>query len=125
TGRRARVRGDQRIPAVELTLVEAYTEAQAGFERRVEWGEVGTEVAVSALHPQRVEDSVATGSDAERPTRFHEPVPHLHRPFRVHVELPSELAHVRDPLGEDGRASHADVACRHGRAGLGGPVVVG
>src|SRR5204863_10102869 len=68
-----------------LSLRDA--EAETGLERRVGARQVGAEVAVALLDPERVERRVA-----DRLGRCSvERVPDLHRPGAPHVELEAEL----------------------------------
>src|SRR5207253_8355360 len=93
--------GQQRVPAVEIALVEAQAEPKSGLQRIVQQGEVGAVVAVTLLHPQRVERSVATRSDIKTLPGGYQAIPDLDRQPRFDIKFPAQLADVGHPLGEE------------------------
>ena len=111
---------EERFAAVEVSLVDRDAEAETRLVGRVGGREVGSEVAVALLDPQRVERRVAHRS---RGTRSDEAVPDLDRPLAWHVQLEAELADVGDPLRERRRAADLDRARGPEGKGLAGNVV--
>src|SRR5579859_3782676 len=112
-------------PSRDLTvdprpLLSVHAESEPGLIRVVEKGEVGPVVPVALLHAERVEGAIAARPDPVLLACRHQPVPYLAGPRRLDVELPAELADVRDALGEHARASDPDHARLHeGKRGLG------
>src|SRR2546428_4434184 len=103
----------QRVPPVEVALVEADAEAKPGLQRIVEQGEVGAVVAITLLHAQRVQRSVATGPDVKPSPGGHQAIPDLDRQRGRNIKLPAQLADVGNPLGEDVEAVDTDAASLH------------
>src|SRR3984893_8083980 len=109
----ARLRDQKRLAPIEIALVEADAEPEPGLQGIVQEREVGTVIAVALLHPERVQRAVPTRPDANASSGGHQPVPHLHRHAGLGVELPSQLAHVGDALGEDFESLEPDGASLH------------
>ena len=101
--------GEDRIATDERALVRADERAEAGLVGRVEHRQVGPEVAISLLEPERVEGPVAERLQACVMTGRREPIPHGRRPGRSDIELPTELTGIADPRGHDGRRADPDV----------------
>src|SRR5439155_17555893 len=110
---------------IEIPFVEADAEAEPGLQRIVQQGEVGSVVAVTLLHPQRVERSVPTGPNAKRSPAGHQAIPDLHRDTGLEIELPPELADIGHALGEHVESRYPNVAGLHEREAVFGDVVLG
>ena len=93
----------QRIASVELGLLESHAESEPALIWRVGRCEIRAEVAVALLESQRLERPVTARSDPVLGADGHQPVPHLHCPTGLDVELVAELADESDPLREHGR----------------------
>src|SRR5256885_5643616 len=117
--------GHERVPPIEIALVEADAEAEPGLQRIVQQGEVGAVVAVTLLHPQRVQRSVAARPNAKRSPAGHQAIPDLHRDTGLEIELPPQLADIRHALGEYVESGYPNVASLHEREAFLGDVVVG
>src|SRR2546423_3837933 len=117
--------GQQRVPAVEIALVEAHAEPKSGLQRIVQQGEVGAVVPVTLLHPQRVERSVATWPDIKSSPGVHQAIPDLDRQPRLDIKFPAQLADVGHPLGEDVESGNTDVASLHEGEAVFRNVVIG
>src|SRR3989442_12791669 len=117
--------GHQRVPPVEIAVVEADAEPKPGLQRIVQQGEVGAVVAVTLLHPQRVQRSVATRPDTKPAAGGHQAIPPRDRQTGLDVKLPTELADVRDTLSEDVEAADTDAASLHEREAAFRDVVIG
>src|SRR6202011_887790 len=91
---------DQRLPPIEIALVEAHAEPEPGLQRIVQQGEVCSVVAVTLLHPQRVQRSVSTRPNAKLSPGSYQAIPYLHCDTGFQVELPAQLADVGHALGE-------------------------
>src|SRR5437773_2262928 len=105
--------GHECVPPVEVALVEADAKPKPGLQRIVEEGEVGAVVAITLLHAQRVQRSVATRPDTNLPPRGHQAIPHLDGQPGFDIKFPAQLADVGHPLGEDVEAADTDGASLH------------
>src|SRR6266704_3993673 len=117
--------GHECVPPVEVALVEADAKPKPGLQRIVEEGEVGAVVAITLLHAQRVQRSVAARPDTNLPPRGHQAIPHLDGQPGFDIKFPAQLADVGHSLGEDVEAADTDGASLHEREAVFRDVVLG
>src|SRR5499427_2325409 len=92
--------GDERVASDEAArLVEAHGEAEPGLQWRVLGGQLAPPRAIGLLHAQGLDGVVARVPQPEVPAGALEGVVDVGGEFHRHVELPAELAHVRDAGG--------------------------
>src|SRR6266851_1639809 len=88
------------IPTDEVALVQLDGESEAGFVRVYLGPDVGAPHAVSLLEPHRIHGLVATGGQRVTAARLPDRVPQTEAELGRTVQLPAELADVRDPERE-------------------------
>ena len=108
--RRSRV---ERIPADEVSLVALHREPEARLERRGLRREVASPRPVALLEAERVDRAVPARDEPVRLACCDERVPESRTVFRRAVELPAELADVRDPRCNDGDRADRELSCAH------------
>src|SRR5206468_1686891 len=102
---------EERLAADEVdALVEADGEAEPGLEGRLVRRDVARQDPVALLDPERVDRAVPAGDEPVRPTRLPQRVPEGQAVFGRRVELPTELADVRDPERDRRDAPDGDLA---------------
>ncbi len=99
----------------ELALVEVDREPKPGFGRTVVRSDVAAPDPIALFESQRVDRLVSRSHEPVRHTCLPQGVPEPKPELRRRVELPAELADVRDARGEARDRTDREVLCTHVR----------
>jgi hypothetical protein len=94
--------------ADEVPFVELDGEAKPGFVRVVFGMDIGPPQAIALLQSQRIEGPAAGSNDTERPARLPKGAPQVQAVLGRDVDLPAQLAHVRNAKGQSRNVADED-----------------
>ncbi len=108
----------QRVPADEFTLVQLHSESQAGLIGIHLGPDVGAPDSIPLFEPERIHGLVAAGAEPMIATRFPDRVPQPEPELGRAVQLPAELAYVRDAQRQARHGTDRQLSCGHVRERL-------
>src|SRR5574342_1255746 len=119
-GERLAALGEQGLPAYEgRQLVEADGETQPSLERRIVGRQLAPPCAVGLLDAERLDGVVASVREPQITAGRMEGIIHAGGELDRHVELPAELADVRETRSAHERAREPDLPARpEGESGV-------
>ena len=105
----------ERVAADEVAVGLAHAEGEPGLKRRLVRRDVGSPHAVALLEPQRIDRAIPAGDEPVRVAGLPQRPPQPGAVLGRAVQLPAELAGVRDPERPDRHIADRDLPHRHVR----------